>query len=55
MGWSGTKTNENCLTIYFETIELLNKTNRQDMTMRIQGGKMWNSILLNDININNNI
>ena len=31
------------------------KTNRRDMTMRIQGGKVWNSILLNDIDINNNI
>ena len=25
------------------------------MTMRIQGGKVWNSILLNDIDINNSI
>ena len=31
------------------------KTNRRDMTMRIQGGKVWNSILLNDIDINYNI
>ena len=31
------------------------KTNRRDMTMRIQGGKVWNSILLNDIDINNSI
>ena len=31
------------------------KTNRRDMTMRIQGGKVWNSILLNDIDVNNNI
>ena len=25
------------------------------MTMRIQGHKVWNSILLNDIDVNNNI
>ena len=31
------------------------KTNRRDMTMRIQGGKVWNSILLNDTDSNNNI
>ena len=31
------------------------KTNRRDMTMRIQGGKVWNSILLNDIDVNDNI
>ena len=31
------------------------KTNRRDMTIRIQRGKVWNSILLNDIDINNSI
>ena len=31
------------------------KTNRRYMTMRIQDGKVWNSVLLNDIDINDNI
>ena len=31
------------------------KTNRRNIIMRIQGDKVWNSILLNDIDINNNI
>ena len=30
-------------------------TNRRDIIMRIQGGKVWNTKLLIDIDINNNI